>query len=315
MSDITNITVIGSGGVGGYFGGKLAQAGYRVTFVARGRHLEMINSVGLTVKSILGDFHLDNVTAVEKIADAGSSDLIILGVKSWQVPEIASQLTPLLKPGTTILPLQNGIMAADQLVEALGSQYVIGGLCRIFSKIDKPGVINHFGHTPSIDFGELDGQLSPRIQQIKAMFDKAQVKTTARQDIRAELWRKLLFICTSGLLAVTNSNYGDVRRHPETRWMLQTLLTEIYTVAKAAGINLEDDCVTKTMAFIDNFPPDMNCSLTRDIWEGKPSEIEYQNGSIVKIAEKLGIDVPVNKFIYYSILPQERRARSHSIRS
>ena len=310
MPDISKITIIGSGGVGGYFGGKLANAGYDVTFVARGSHLAKMTSDGLTVKSVLGDFHIDSVKAVENIADAGPSDLIILGVKSWQVPEIAGQLKPLLKPETTILPLQNGIMAADQLCDTLGSKYVIGGLCRIFSKIDAPGIINHFGHTPSINFGELNGEISPRIEEIKAIFDKAGIKSSPSIGIRAELWKKLLFICTSGILAVTNSNYGDVRKHPETRWMLETLLTEIYTVAKASGINLEEGVVAKTMDFIDNFPPDMNCSLTRDVWEGRPSEIEYQNGSIVKIAEMLGIDVPVNKFVYYSILPQERRARS-----
>lgn len=302
------VAVVGSGAVGGYFGGCLAHAGIDVSFLARGDNFTAIKENGLVVHSIKGDFVVRPAAVYDSIAAIGVCDLILLGVKSWQVKGIASELRPLFKSGTTILPLQNGIMAADELGEELGYEYVLGGLCRLFSRLDAPGVINHFAYEPTIEFGELTGKPTNRCQVIQAIFAGAGVRAVVHDDIRAELWRKLLFICTGGLLAVTRADYGEVRSLPETRAMLEDLLREVYAVASAAGVKLQDDIVERNMAAIDKFPPDTNCSLTRDIWSGKPSELEYQNGTIVKLAEQYGIDVPVNRFIYYSLLPQEKRA-------
>ncbi len=305
-----NIAIIGTGGVGGYFGGKLALAGNNVTFLARGRHLEALLSKGLFVKSILGDFHVSNVKATDNIAAIPPVDLVIIAVKAWQVKEVAHSLKPVIRDNTVVLPLQNGVLAADELLEVFGPKPVIGGLCRILSKIESPGVIHHQGVEPIIIFGELNNEKTDRVQKIKELFNTAGINSKIAIDIYAELWKKYIAICVSGLLAVTRSNYGIVRELPETRAMMHDLMFEIYMISKMKGIIIPPDFVERSMAFIDSFPPDSTSSLTRDVWEGKPSEIEYQNGTVVKMGEELGIDTPVNRFIYNCILPLERKARA-----
>jgi 2-dehydropantoate 2-reductase len=303
------IAIIGSGGVGGYFGGKLAKAGYDVTFLARGAHLKAIQQKGLTVKSILGDFNIDPVKVTDRIDVIGLTDLVILGVKAWQVREVSKELLPLVKKKTVVLPLQNGVMAAEELAKNIRNENIIGGLCRIISKIESPGVINHFGLEPSILFGELDNSKTERIDNIKAMFDKARIGSNISEDITADLWKKFIGICVSGLLAVTKTTYGELREIKETRQMMIDLLREIFMLSQKMGIKIESDFIDKTVSFIDSFPYDSTSSLTRDVWEGRPSEIEYQNGTVVKLAEKYGIAAPINRFVYNCILPMEIRAR------
>jgi len=303
------IAIIGTGGVGGYFGGKLAKAGFDVTFLARGEHLKAIQQNGLMVKSILGDFKIDDVKSTDNISAIGSVDLIILGVKAWQVKQLGHELRLIIKSNTMVLPLQNGVMAAEELCEYINPENIINGLCRIISKIESPGVINHFGFEPIIIFGELNNAQTDRIGLIKSIFDKAEINSKISHDILSDLWKKLIGICVSGLLAVTKSSYGELRELKETRQLMIELLTEIFNLSQKIGIMVDQDIVTKTMMLIDSLPYESTASLTRDVWEGKPSEIEYQNGAVVKLAEKYGIDVPVNRFVYYSILPMEKKAR------
>jgi 2-dehydropantoate 2-reductase len=302
--------IIGAGGVGGYFGGKLATAGCEVVFIARGEHGEALKKNGLTVKSIAGDFHVEQVTVREKIADAQTADLVLIGVKAWQIKEIRDELKTLLHNDSVVIPLQNGIMAYEELIEAIPPRNVLKGLCRIISKIDSPGVINHFGVNPVIIFGEADKQDTPRLHNIKKLFDQADFPSQISLDMDAELWKKYIAICVSGLIAVCNATYGEIREIKETRRMMIDLLNENYILSQKENINIEEDFVEKTVSFIDTFPYDSTSSLTRDVWEGKPSEIEYQNGTAVKLGEKHGIGTPVNRFVYNSILPGEIRARS-----
>ena len=303
------ITIIGTGGVGGYFGGKIAKAGYDVTFVARGEHLKAIQKNGLIVKSILGDFKLDRVKATDRINDIGAMELIIIGVKAWQVKEVANELKSIVKRKTIVLPLQNGVLATDELKEQISGDNVISGLCRIMSKIESPGVINHFGIEPTIVFAEVDNSKTERIQTIKELFDKSGINSKISNDINSDLWKKFISICASGLLAVTKTTYGELRELKETRQMMIDLLTEIYQLSQKIGIQIEHDFLDKTISFIDSFPYDSTGSLTRDVWEGKPSEIDYQNGTVVKLGQKFGIDTPINRFIYNCILPTELKAR------
>jgi 2-dehydropantoate 2-reductase len=305
------IAIIGTGGVGGYFGGKLASAGNDVTFLARGEHLQAIQQNGLTIKSILGDFKIEPAKATDNIKDIGFVDLAIIAVKAWQVKGIADELKAIVNKDTTILPLQNGVLAADELKALFIQDNVIGGLCRIFSKIDSPGVINHFGVEPIIVFGELNNSKTERIQKIKTVFDHAQIEAAISNDIIADLWRKFISICVSGLLAITKATYGELRDLQETRQLMIELLTEICTLSHKAGIRIESSFLDETVAFIDTFPYDSMGSLTRDVLEGKPSEIEYQNGTVVRLAEKFGIEVPVNRFVYDCILPMELKARKY----
>jgi 2-dehydropantoate 2-reductase len=302
--------VVGAGGVGGYFGAKLAAAGYDVTFIARGEHLKSILSNGLMVKSINGDFTVKPAKATSSIAEVGVVDVVFVCLKAWQVRDMAPQLKPMIGDRTVVIPLQNGVMATDELREVLGEKVVVRGLCRIFSKVESYGVINHFGGDPTVIFGENSNEQSDRVLRIKGAFDKAGVTAIIPRDIEAEAWKKFLFICSSGLLAVCQSSYGEVRELPGTRQLLINLFTEIYNVAKAKGVNLKPDIVEKTMRMIDTFDYDATSSLTRDVMEGKPSEIEYQNGTVVRLGEKYGVPTPVNRFVYSCILPMEAKARS-----
>ena len=303
------IAVIGAGGVGGYFGAKLAQAGYDVTLVARGEHHNAIKSNGLVVKSILGNFTVKNINVTNSISNLNAPDLVILGVKAWQVAEVAKELSAVVTPSTTVLPLQNGVLAAEELSQHINPSNVIGGLCRIISKIDAPGVINHFGIKPAIVFGETNGSITPRIARIKEVFDKADIDSKASTDITADLWMKFISICVSGLLAVSKTNYGVLTTTPETRELMIELLTEVYNLSQKMEVNIPESFLGKTIAFIDSYPPESTSSLTRDVWEGKPSEIEYQNGTVVKLGQKHGVPTPVNRFVYNCILPMEKRAR------
>jgi len=303
------IAIIGTGGVGGYFGGMIAKAGYDVTFVARGENLKALKANGLTVKSIIGDFHLDSVKATDKIRDIGQAGLIIISVKAWQVKDVSAELKPVINEDTVILPLQNGVLAIEELMENINRKNLVGGLCKIFSKIESPGVINHFGVIPTIVFGEIDNTKTERIRQIKELFDKSGIKSVISDNIISDLWEKFIPICVSGLLAVTKTNYGELRELKETRDMMIAVLTENFQISQKMGIQIAPDFVDKIVASIDTFPYDATSSLTRDVWEGKPSEIEYQNGTIVKLGRQYGVETPVNRFVYSSILPMDLKAR------
>jgi 2-dehydropantoate 2-reductase len=303
------IGIIGTGGVGGYFGGKLALAGFDVTFVARGANLEALQKNGLTVKSILGDFKIDMVTATKKIEDLKHTDLILICVKAWQVKEIAEKLKNVISEHTLIIPIQNGVSAAEELIEQLGESNVIGGLCFIISKLESPAVINHFGIEPAIVFGELNNSITPRVEKIKEIFDTAGINSKISEDINSDLWKKFITICVSGLLAVTKTTYGELRELKQTRKMMVDLIKEIYRLSQKAGVNIKQDFVSKTVALIDTYPHNSTSSLTRDVWDGKPSEIDYQNGTVVKLGNKYGIETPLNKFVYNCILPMELKAR------
>ncbi|HBL75664.1 MAG: 2-dehydropantoate 2-reductase [Bacteroidetes bacterium GWF2_42_66] len=303
------IAIIGTGGVGGYFGAKLAQAGNDVTFLARGEHLNAIRNNGLTVKSILGDFHVNNLNATATIHEIGQADLILLGVKAWQIKEIRNDLKSIIYSGSIVLPLQNGVLAVEELKESIDISNILGGLCRIISKIESPGVINHFGITPTIVFGEIDKSESERTQDLKAIFDQAGINSQVSKDIESDLWKKFISICVSGLLAVTKTTYGELRELNETRQMMIDLLNEGYALSQKIGVKIEPDYVDKSVSFIDSFPSNSTSSLTRDVWECRPSEIDYQNGTIVRLGEKYGVATPVNKFVYSCILPMELKAR------
>jgi len=303
------ILIAGTGGVGGYFGGRLANAGQDVTFIARGAHKEAMEKDRLEVKSINGDFAVKPVKVTDKISESDTPDLVVISVKAWQVKDIAKKLKPVIGEHTMVLPLQNGVLASDELKEILPAHNVLSGLCRIISKIDGPGKINHLAVDPTIVFGECDNSKSRRVLDLEKTFNESGFKGRVAQDIQADLWRKFISICVSGFLAVTRATYGEVREQKETRQMMRDLFEEIVSLANALKINIEADFVDKTMAFIDTFPYDSTSSLTRDVWEGKLSELEYQNGTVVKLAEKAGVDVPINRFVYYSLLLMEKRAR------
>lgn len=307
------VTVFGTGGVGGYFGGRLAHAGENVTFIARGEHLRAIQANGLRVDSLDGDFVIQPAKATASVDDIGESDLVIVGVKAWQVPEAARTMRPLVGPSTTVLPLQNGVEAAAQLVAELGDGKVIGGLCRIVSFVVGPGHIRHAGFEPSVVIGELDNRRTDRITRIEQLFKRAGLNVAVAADIQVALWTKFLFIASfSGVGAVANAPAGVIRGDAKWRAQMLKAMEEIYALAHARGIKLPPDSIQTVMAGINALPEDATSSMQRDIAAGRPSELESQNGAVVRMARETGIDVPTHAFIYETLRPSEEKARSAS---
>ncbi len=305
-----NIAIIGSGGVGGYFGGRLAKDGNNVTFVARGKHAAAMQKNGLIVKSAKGDFTVENPNVVTQIKDIKEPDLILVAVKAWQVAGVAKELKNVVQKETAVIPLQNGVMSCDELLAELEPQNVIGGLCRIFSKIESPGVINHMSLEPTIVFGELNDDVTGRLVRISQVFTSAGINHKLSDNVRAEIWKKFMMICLGGLGALTRSNFGVLTTTPALREMLIKMLDEMYEVSQKENVKLLSTIKQKILKATDNFNPESNSSMARDIWNGLPSELEYQNGTVVKLAEKHNIKVPISYFVYHCLLPQEKKARN-----
>jgi 2-dehydropantoate 2-reductase len=310
------IGVFGAGGVGGYFGGKLAQAGEEVIFIARGKHLKAIQQSGLRVDSPKGDFHILPTQVVADPEAAGVVDCVLVGVKAWQVTEAARAMRPMVGKQTVIVPLQNGVEAPGELAAVLGREHVLGGLCKIASQIIEPGHVRHMGLEPYVAFGEINEWRSAQpftgegAKRLREAFSRAGVRAETPEDIQAAMWEKFLFIAAiSGVGAVTRVAVGEVRSLAGSRRMLEQVMEEIQAVARTRGVRLGEDVVSRTMAFVDGLPTGSQPSMMRDILEGKPSELEYQNGAVVRMGQASGTPTPVNTFIYASLLPQERRAR------
>mgnify|MGYP003634020819 CR=1 FL=1 len=305
-----NIVVIGAGGVGGYFGGKLSKAGFDVTFVVRGKHFETIKNNGLLIKSILGDFVV-HPKVTNSIQDIKKPDLVILGIKSWQVKEIAQQLKTVITKETMVLPLQNGADNADKLLSVLPKENVLAGLCKIVSKVELPGVINHFAFEPEIVFAEYNSMDTVRIKEVKTVFDKAGFKNTISEDIQLDIWRKFLFITmVSGIGAITRVIYKYLQQNEEIKQIIWQTGEDVVAVANAKGIQLKKQDIEFSMLAFNNSDPNTTASMQRDMMEGKPSELENFNGYIVNEGRRLNIPTPTNAFIYYCLLPQETMARS-----
>ncbi len=305
------VAVYGTGAVGGYFGGRLAQAGVDVTFIARGAHLEAIREKGLQVESIQGDFAIQPAKVTSDPQDVGIVDLVILGVKSWQVREAALAMQPLIGAESTVLPLQNGVEAAHVLSDILGREHVVGGLCRIMSMIAAPGIIRHLGAAPYVAFGELSRPPGRRLQQLRRLFARVEgVSAEAVEDIQVALWNKFLLIAPwSGVGAVTRAPIGAILELPESRALLEGAMQEVFELALARGIRLPSDAVAKMMDFVEKLPAEGLASMQRDIMDGRPSELSEQTGAVHRLGRERGVATPVNTFIYGSLLPMERKAR------
>ncbi len=305
------IAIYGTGGVGGYFGGRLAQAGEEVAFIARGEHLRAMQRDGLRVESIAGDFHIDPVQATDDPAAVGPVDVVLVAVKTWQLPDAAEAMRPLVGPETIVVPLLNGVEAPAILAAVHGEEHVAGGLCSLITSIGGPGLIRHEGAPPRISFGRLDGRPDARLEALLGALSRAEgVTAEIAADVEAAMWRKFLMITTfSGIGAVTRAPVGVMRSLPETRSLLQQSLREIYDVALARDVALTPEGMEAAMAFMDALPPAATASMQRDILDGRPSELEAQSGAVVRLGAEAGVETPLHRFIYHSLLPQERKAR------
>lgn len=305
------IAIFGTGGVGGYFGGRLAEADEDVVFIARGEHMEAMRRQGLRVESIAGSFHVETVRVTDDPREVGEVDVVLVCVKAWQVTDAARAMHPMLGARTMVVPLQNGIEAPAQLAAALGSERVLGGLCGSIAYRAAPGCIRHIGVDPFVSFGEIDDSPSERVDRLRQSFERARgTRVTVPPDIEAAMWKKFLFIAAiSGMGAIARAPMGVLRSQPGTRHLLERVMEEIHAVARSRQVALPSDIVTTTMASIDALPAKATASMQRDVMEGRPSELEAQTGAVVRLGTQAGIATPVNAFIYHCLLDLERRDR------
>jgi 2-dehydropantoate 2-reductase len=298
------VTVMGSGGTGGYFGGLLARSGEDVTFVARGAHLDAIRKSGLTVRSrLVGDFTVP-ARATDDLAESGPADLVLFCVKAYDTEAAAARLRPAVGPGTVILPVQNGIDSAERIGRIVGPQHVIGGLAGVSSVVAAPGVIEHRAGPDVIQLGELDGPPSPRVERVVEALRRAGIKAQARPDMRVALWEKFVLICgLSGLTALTRLPLGAVLACPETRTLFGQVLEETQAVGQAAGVPVPSDHAAKMMKFFQASDRAIRGSLYYDLAAGRRLEIETLNGTVVRLGRERGVATPANFAVYAALKP------------
>jgi len=305
------VCIYGAGGVGSYFGARFSQAGFDVTFVARGRNYTALKERGLSLTGMSGELHIKTVNVVENPMDCAPCDIVVVAVKAWQVNETANALAGTLAENGVVIPLQNGVEAPGQLATVLGDDSVLAGLCGIVVYLKEPGHVHHVGVEPFIQIGERAGPPTKRIHELVAKLGCAEaVKVSAPEDMPVALWMKFLFIVAmSGVGAVTRAPIGITRENPETRSLLEACIRETYEVGCAAGVSLPDDAPDKIMKMIDASPAEATTSMQRDIADGFPSELYNQNEAVVRLGSANGVATPVNKLISASLLPLEQRAR------
>jgi 2-dehydropantoate 2-reductase len=305
------IAIYGAGGLGGYYGARLSEAGHEVGFIARGEHLRAIRDNGLLVKSPLGDVHLRSVLASDAAADIGVVDVVIVAVKTWQIAQVARDMAPLMGPDTLVVPFLNGVDAPDGLAEVLGDGHVLGGLSKVFSLIEAPGVIHHFSPGAYVEIGELQGGSSERVVNLLGMFERAGVDAGGSDDIRSALWFKLLMVSSwAGLGALARSPMGEMRNDARTRTLIEKSMQEGVAVGRASGRSLPQDCMQQLWQFYDAMPADATASMQRDLMQGRPSELDAWNGAIVRIGAQFEIPTPTHEFVCALLQPMERRARA-----
>jgi 2-dehydropantoate 2-reductase len=306
-----HVAVFGTGGVGGYLGARLIEAGQDVSLIARGPHLAAIREHGLRLESIAGDVTVRPRTATDAPSDIGPVDAVVVATKSWQLPEAARSMTRLVGPDTMVVPVLNGVEAAGVLAEVVGPDHVIGGLCGMISFVAGPGHIRHQGAEPWITIGELDRRVTDRVRRLEDVLRTCRgLKAEIADDIHVALWEKFMFItATGGVGSVTRVPMGVFRAVPETRVVLERAMREVRAVAGARGIDLAEEVVAERMAFIDGLEFEGTSSMQRDFMDGRRTELEAWNGAVVRLGREAGVDTPVHSFLYAALLPQELRAR------
>jgi len=305
------IAVFGAGGIGGYLGARLAQAGDEVVLIARGAHLQAIQAHGLFVESPTGDFHLAPSIATDRPEDVGVVDAVLLGVKAWDVRAAAEAMRPMVGVTTGVLTLQNGVEAPTEVAEVLGKDHVIVGVAVLRSLIVGPGRLRHVGGVdPNLTMGEMDNRSSARVEHIRTALEKVHVTVNVPENIQAWLWRKFVGVTAAGGVgAVVRVSTGVWRQIPQVRAIAERAAQEVVAVARAHGVQPPEDIIDQMERSIDALPPGHMASMHEEIVGGRMSELEYWNGAVVRLGREAGVATPLNEFIYHSLLPQERQAR------
>lgn len=293
------IAIMGSGGVGGYFGAKLARAGCDVTFIARGTHLEAMRKNGLLVESGSGKIHIESPKATSDPASVGTVDLVMFGVKLWDTETAARAILPLVGPQTGVVSFQNGVQKDELLRSVVRENAVMGGVCYIAATITRPGVIQHGGAMQKLVFGEYSDKSPQRAQDFLEACKKAGIDAEISADIRRATWEKFVFLVgLSATTATMRAPVGAVRANPRSRSMLLDAMREVVAVGRAEGVALAADFADNRLAFCDNLPSEMSASMRNDLERGNRLEVEWLSGDVVGRGARLGIPTPVNKTVY-----------------
>ena len=304
------IAVMGAGGVGGYFGARLAAAGHDVAFVARGRHLAAMRERGLAVKSANGDVHVARPKVTDAPATLGPADVVLFAVKLWDTEGAAAAVHPLVAHGGVIVPLQNGVESIERIGAVVGAEHVMGGVAYIAATIGEPGVIRHTGTMARLRFGPVQPAQQPAAEALLAACKGAGIEAELSADIRRALWEKFVFLAAfSGLTSVARQPMGALRGDADLRTALVAAMREAWAVGRARGIALADDFVAQQMEFADGLPAQMQSSMLNDLAAGNRLEAPWLSGALVRMAAESGIAVPVNATLYAALKPHVGGAR------
>ncbi|HUT50450.1 MAG TPA: 2-dehydropantoate 2-reductase [Alphaproteobacteria bacterium] len=308
------IAVMGTGGVGGYFGARLAGAGSEVAFIARGAHLDAIRAEGLRVTSAKGDVIIKPATASDDPAEIGPVDIVLFATKLWAVEASGAACKPLLRTDgptgpTGVVSLQNGVDAEARLADVLGPAHVVGGVAAIAAVIAEPGRIQHNGTMAAIEFGELDGSVSPRVEALRAACEAAGFGAAIAPDINYSIWRKMALLASfSGITALTRKPLGEIRGDRELRAMLDAAVGEVFAVAAAQGIAVDEAMREVVARMIENLPDAMTSSMAEDLTRGNRLELPWLSGAIVRLGAAAGVPTPTHAHIVEALTPHQEGA-------
>lgn len=297
------IAVMGAGGVGGYFGGRLAQAGHEVGFVARGKHLEALKAKGLTLKSPLGDANI-KVQATENPAELGAADVVLFAVKLWDTESAAERMRALVDKGGVVIPFQNGVESIERVGRVLGPERVMGGAAYIAGRIGEPGVIVQTGQMARLRFGPVLPAQKKTAEAFLAACKDAKIDAELNDDIVKVLWEKfVLLVAISATTTVTRSNVGTVRADPDLRWMLEACMRETWALGRKKGVTLADDLVAQTLKFVEGLPAEMRASMAADLEAGGKLEAPWLSGAVARMSAETDLSAPVNHAVYAALKP------------
>jgi 2-dehydropantoate 2-reductase len=298
------IAVVGAGGVGGGYGAALAKAGAEVTFIARGAHLAAMKSQGLRIQGGRGETHLVPTRATDDPADIGKVDIVLFCVKLWDVESAGAHIKPLIGPDTAVIPLQNGIDAAERLNPIVGPGAVMGGVAQISASITAPGVIQQVGSFMRMIFGELDGKPSKRAEDFLALCLKAGFDATLSGQILTELWMKFILLASNAsIMALARQPIGKLRDDPDLRPIFLAAWREAIDVGRAKGIALPADALDKVLDFTMHVPPAMKASMALDLDRGNRLELPWLGGKVAELGHKLGVPTPTHSMMYAMLKP------------
>jgi 2-dehydropantoate 2-reductase len=297
------IAAMGAGGVGGYFGARLQQAGHDVTFFARGRHLEAIRSGGLRIESPHGDALL-KVRVLEDPREAGVADVVLFAVKLWDTEAAAEKLRPVVGPETALIPFQNGVESIARLRKVFPEKAVLGGSAYIATRVKAPGVIEHTGEMSRLQFGPVLPSQKEKADAFLAACREAKINAEIPDDIVRANWEKFVFlVAVSSATAVARAPLGVVRGDPDLRWLFEQAMRETWRLGRARGVALADDFVEARMKFADGLHAGMKASLAHDLENRGRLEAPWLCGAVARMSEEAGLDAPVNRAVYAALKP------------